>query len=565
MLREDKPAADSCGDPLLEEHIGSLLPVGCGAEPVFNFSWDKEMEPYGSGNDDKDDIYHPEKGATAVPTRTLMWTSSLLDRSKLTEGVKVPVNSNRSSPRLPPRFTPSPEIRHSSFQHLLRLHLNAFNKRLTMLEGNTLDMKESIRSMENQQSRLNTHLMKLIAVHSLQDKDKKISELERSYTDMDSRLKKLEGRLEILIDGFTALAQQMNKMKRARHASRRLQEKRFLPPLSTVIAVPLYSTPQSVIRAKPTESPLTVRATVPKSIPTPSVVLTKQSHLVTPQRNRKLKSRVITTTKSLTLTKSAKSHVPPKQTNKFKTTLGKENKTVPKSTLETPVKPQTKRPKGSRSSVTAKHISQPRQTKSRKTKQEAAVTKFQLEPPAHKSKPSTTSQLHKQSGQAKKKDSLPLIKNSGRDKAVRSDAPVQKTSKDNSKKLSEPHKGNSKQNYKRTKESPKKVSTNTQQTKPSAVRKTQNSAKRTSNSNSKSPSLKTSDTTVHNKVRSSIVHKTSKKREPKEKANSKSGVMDLLKLLNGDYQSSKRRKDQEGSLHIVLGKLAIPIKIIPDD
>lgn len=562
MLREEKPAADSCGDPLLEEHIGSLLPVGCGAEPVFNFSWDKEIEPYGSGNDDEDDIYHPEKGTTVVPTQTLMWTSSLRDRSKLTEGIKVPVNSNRSSPRLPPRFTPSPEIRHSSFQHLLRIHLNAFNKRLSMLEGNTLDMKESIRSMENQQSHLNTHLTKLIAVHSLQDKDKKISELERSYTDMDTRLKRLEGRLEILIDGFTALAQQMNKMKRARHTSRRLQEKRFLPPFSTVIAVPLYSTPQSVIRAESTESPLAVRATVPQSIPTPSVVLTKQSHLVIPQRDRKLKSGVITTTKSLAVTKSAKSHVPPKQTNKFKTTLGKESKTVPKSTLETPVKPQTKRPKGSRSSVTAKHISQPRQTKSRKTKQEAAVTKFQLDPPAHKSKPSTTSQLHKQSGQAKKKDSLPLIKNSGRGKAVRSDAPVQKTSK--GKKLSEPHKGNSKQNYTMTKESPKKVSTNTQRTKPYAVRKTQSSTKRTSNSNSKSISLKKSDTTVHNKVRSSIVHKTSKKREPKEKANSKSGVMDLLKLLNGDYKSSKQRKDQEGSLHIVLGKVAIPIKIIPD-
>ncbi|MEQ2177750.1 hypothetical protein GOODEAATRI_006797 [Goodea atripinnis] len=247
--REDKPAADSCGDPFLEEHIGSLLPVGCGAKPVFNFSWDKEIESYGSGNGNEDDeIDDPAKGTTAFPARTLMLTVPLSDSAILAETIKVdnvPVTSNRSAPRLPPRFTPSPEIRHSSFQHLLRIHLNAFNKRLSMLEGNTLDMKESIRSMEDQQSHLNTQLMELIAIHSLQDEDKKITELERSYADMDARLKRLEGRLEILIDGFTALAQELNKMKRSRHVSSWPQKKRFLPTLSTVIAVPLYSTPHS--------------------------------------------------------------------------------------------------------------------------------------------------------------------------------------------------------------------------------------------------------------------------------------------------------------------------------
>ncbi|MEQ2196936.1 hypothetical protein XENOCAPTIV_018525 [Xenoophorus captivus] len=562
MLREDKPAADSCGDPFLEEHIGSLLPVGCGAEPVFNFSWDKEIESYGSGNDNEDDeIDDPAKGTTAFPARTLMLTVPLSDSAILAEIIKadnVPVTSNRSAPRLPPRFTPSPEIRHSSFQHLLRIHLNAFNKRLSMLEGNTLDMKESIRSMEDQQSHLNTQLMELIAIHSLQDEDKKITELERSYADMDARLKRLEGRLEILIDGFTALAQELNKMKRSRHVSSWPQKKRFLPTLSTVIAVPLYSTPQSVIRPEPTESPPAVRVTVPQSIPPPSVVLTKQNHFSVTQRDRKLKSEVTTPTKSLAVTKSPKSHVPSKQTNKSKTTLGR-SKTVPKSTLETLVNPQTKRPKVSRSSVTAKHISQPRQTKSRKAKQEAVVTKFQLEPPAHKSKPATSPQLHKQSGQAKKKDSLLVIKN----KAVRTDAPVQKKLRGSSKNLLESCRGNSNQNDKMTKESAKKASTSTNQIKP--TRKTKSTTKRTSNSNSKAASLKKPERTINNKIKSPIAHKTTKKKEPMRKTISKSGVVDLLRLLSGDYKSSKHRKNQEGSLHIVLGKVAIPIKIIPDD
>ena len=49
-LREERPSADSCGDPSLEK----LLPEGCGAEAVFNFSWETEVEGYESGDDDDD-------------------------------------------------------------------------------------------------------------------------------------------------------------------------------------------------------------------------------------------------------------------------------------------------------------------------------------------------------------------------------------------------------------------------------------------------------------------------------------------------------------------------------
>ncbi|KAK9515159.1 hypothetical protein VZT92_025826 [Zoarces viviparus] len=265
------PSADSCGDPFLDKHGDGLLPVLCGAEAVFNFSWEKEIEPYGSGD---------ETTATVIiPTRTLLSAATHHRTTHSTTAAVVgfvSVTPKRSATRLPPRFTPSPEIRHSNFQHLLRIHMNTFNQRLSMLERNTLDMKESIHTMEDQQSHLSSQLKELIAIQSAGEKNKNVGELEKSYTDMDTRLSRLEGRLEILIDGFTALAQEMNKMKRARHASRSLQEKRALPSLGTV-----------------REMPFTSRATVPKSIPSPGLPANKPTSAS--QRERKLKSATTTT------------------------------------------------------------------------------------------------------------------------------------------------------------------------------------------------------------------------------------------------------------------------------
>ncbi|KAF3861175.1 hypothetical protein F7725_001430 [Dissostichus mawsoni] len=63
--REEKPPADSCDDPFLEKQIEGLLPVGCGAEAVFNFSWEKQIFPYGSGDDDE------TAGTTILPSQTL--------------------------------------------------------------------------------------------------------------------------------------------------------------------------------------------------------------------------------------------------------------------------------------------------------------------------------------------------------------------------------------------------------------------------------------------------------------------------------------------------------------
>lgn len=558
------PSADSCGDLFLEKQMEGLLPLGCGAEAVFNFSWEKEIVPYGSGDDDE------TKGTTVIPTRTLLSTAAhnRTTRSTTATGVGiVSVTPNRSAPRLPPRFTPSPESRHSSFQHLLRIHLNTFNQRLSMLESNTLDMKESIHSMDDQQSHLSSQLKELIAMQSVGEKNKKISELEKSYIDMDSRLSRLEGRLEILIDGFTALAQEINKMKRARHVSRSPQEKRVLPSLATVLELPLYSTPQPQVRIIPTETPFTSRATVPKSIPTPGLPANKSTSA--PQKERRLKSSPTTKPVKSTVTRSSKNQVSARSAIKLKTTLIKP-RTTSKSTSQATVKHDTKKPEGRRSAVTAKRVSQPSQTKPKQVKE--TITKFQLEPPSHKPKPANPDQ-------ARKKDSLPIKKN-GRNKSFRSDAPLPKevqeggrSSEGDSKKASTPHKGDShKLVSHNTKTSAKSKVTTTKPTKATTAKKKSNTAvKRTTPAKIKATTVKKSSTTVKRKSTPPKTKATTPKKVPKKpqqkkkKIKTHSGILDLMRLLQGDHKSAKQKKHQDGSLHVVLGRLAIPIKIIPDD
>lgn len=582
ILREEKPSADSCGDLFLEKHTEGFLPVRCGAEAVFNFSWEKQILPFGSGDDDDDDDdtdYTPVTtvGATLIPTRALLSTASrdhTTQSSKAVEVDTVAVAPNRSVSRLPPRFTPSLENRHSSFQHLLRIHLNTFNQRLSMLEGNTLDMKESLRTMENQQSTLSSQLKELITTQSAGEKSKKVSELEKSYTDMEARLSRLEGRLEILIDGFTALAQEMNKMKRVRHVSRSPEERRVGPSLATVLAVPMYSTPPSVLRIIPTDAPLTSRATVPKSIPTPSLPVYKPTSA--PQRTTKFKSAATTkpavknTTKLKSVTRPSRSQVSTRSAIKLKTTLGKP-RTVSKSTSQAAVKAQTKRPEGRRSAAKAKHVPQPKQTKPKKVKEETTITKFQLEPPSHNSKPSRTSQLHKQPNQANKKKPASRIESNGRNKSFRSDAPVPK-------KLSKAPKGNSgrkeektEHNSHKTKKSAKKTVTTTKPTKTSTTKRPKTTVKRTTPAKIKAATSKKRSTTtvkrtsIPTKTKVTTVKKTTKKKQHKKKTESNSRALDLLRLLKGDYTSGRQKNNQDGSLHVVLGRLAIPIKIIPDD
>ncbi|KAK5864268.1 hypothetical protein PBY51_001222 [Eleginops maclovinus] len=537
--REEKPSADSCDDPFLERQIEGLLPVGCGAEAVFNFSWDKQIFPYGSGDDDE------TAGTTVIPSQTL-FSAAIHHRTtretKETGSGDISATPNKLSPRIPPRFTPSPEIRHSSFQHLLRMHLNTFNQRLSMLESNTLDMKDSIHRMEDQQLQLSSKLKELIVIQSAGEKNKKVGELEKGYTDMDARLSRLEGRLEILIDGFTALAQEMNRMKRARHVSRSLQEKMDLPLLATGLPLSLYPTHRPAARVIPTEAPFTSRATVPKSIPTPGLPADRPN--TARQRERKLKSAATTTSKSKASTR---------------TTLSKP-RTISKST----VKPTTKSPGGRRSAVTAKQVSS--QAKPKQVK--GAITKFQLEPPSHKSKPD----------QVKKTDSPP-IRNNRRNKAFRSDAPVPKKVQergkspgDNSKKS---HKGGEKMediSYKLVSQnSKKKTDSTTKPTKATTTKRKSNTTVKQTTKTKTTAAKKKSNTMVKRKPAPPKAKATTAKRVTKKplqktkKTKTQPGVLDLLQLLQGNQKSARKGNHQDGSLHVVLGRLAIPIRIIPDD
>lgn len=559
ILREEMPSADSCGDPFLEKHTEGSLPMGCGPETIFNFNWDKELELNGSGDDDS------ENPTTIIPTRALLSTASQHHRTQSTKIIGVGVVSvtpKKLVSRLPPRFTPSPERRQSSFQQLLRLHLNSFNRRLTMLESNTLDMKDSIHTMEKQQSLLSSQLKDVISLQTASEKNKKVSELEKSYTEMEARLSRLEGRLEILIDGFTALAQEMNKMKRTRHISRSLQEKRVLPSLTTVIAVPLHSTPQPHVRVIPTKMSLTSKATVPKSIPTPGLLSNK--HKSAPKTDRKVQS-VKNTTNLQSVNRSFKNQSSARSTVRLKTSQSKPN-TNSESTPQTVVKPQTKKPEGRRAAVTPKHNSQPRQTKLKEVKEEATITKFQVDPPPHNSKPAKIPQLQKQSDATKK-------------------APESvKTSEDDSKKLPKPHKGSSNPDKKKTehkfahklpshktKNSTKVTVTATKTVKATTAKKPKTTVRRTTLAqiNATSPKKKSNitikRTSSPTKSKAVARKKNTKKHQHKKKKYFESGVLDLLRLLNGDSKSAKQSRNQEGSLHIVLGKLAIPIKIIPDD
>lgn len=534
-LREEKPPADSCDDPYPEKQIEGLLPVGCGAEAVFNFSWEKQIFPYGSGDDDE------TAGTTVLPSQTLFSAAIHHRTTRETKSTGVGdvsvATPNRLSPRIPTRFTPSPEIRHSSFQHLLRMHLNTFNLRLSMLESNTLDMKDSIHRMEDQQLQLSSDLKELIAIQSVGEKSKKVGELEKGYTDMDGRLSRLEGRLEILIDGFTALAQEMNKMKRARHVSRSIPEKRDPPLPATLLPLSLYPTHG----VKPTETPFTSRATVPKSIPTPGLPADQPN--TARQRVRKLKSAG----KASTRTTLSRPRTTSKSASKSKTT----------------VKPKAKFTAGRRSAGTAKHVS----SRAKPKQLQRAITTFQLEPPSHKAKPD----------QAKRKDSPPIRRN-GQNKAFRSDAPVPKKVQERGKspegESKRSHKGGGKtedNSYKLVSQNTRKKTVST--TKPTSTKKKSNATvKRTTPSKTKTtPGKKKSNATVKRKptapkAKAATAKRVTNKAEQKRKKTKyQPGVLDLLQLLQGHHKSGKKGRSQDGSLHVVLGRLAIPIRIIPDD
>lgn len=525
-LREEKPSADSCGDPSLEK----LLPEGCGAEAVFNFSLEKEIEDHGSGDDDDGEGGGGGDGhewTTTVGT-TVLITRTLLAANRTTRSTgEVTVGLNRTVTRLLPRFTPSLETRYSSFQQLLRLHMNTFNQRLSMLERNTLDIKESIQGMEDQQKHLSSQLEELIALQSAGEKDSKVKELENSYSDMETRLSRLEGRLEILIDGFTALAQEMNRIKRARHSSRSPQERKLLPPITTVLPRIFSQTPRPPV----TERPLTRGATVQKSIPTPALRTTRPSTAATSK-----------STRTSTQLQSSRSRDPTRSTLRNPRTHG--------ASAKPPATRQGRR-------------------RATEVQKEPEVTRFQLEPP-EAAEPDRTSGTR-------------------RKKAFRSDAPVLKGTSEQS------SKGGSKESVERHHNSRRKMltppqpgtvapattpraglhSTPPKPRTPGGVRPaTAGKHRPTSSKPRKSTPAKGRKTTPpKTRARSAMKNSaTTARRKPapsrakaaKRPQDQRPTYLELLQLLKGDGPPAKRQKGHDSSLHVVLGRLAIPIRIIPD-
>lgn len=585
-LREVKPSADSCGDLFLEEPFQSLLPAGCGSEAVFNFSWEKEIDPYGSGDDeDYDDEGDDDDGdgsyifTTIVPTRTMLASTAATNlrttgspSSFVTRNLSLA--HNRTATRLPPRFTPSLESRHSSFQHLLRLHMNTFNQRLSMLEKNTLDMKESIQRMEEQQKLLSSQLAQLVSVRAAEEKGEKVGELERSYADMETRLHRLEGRLEILIDGFTALAQEMNKMKRARHASRSVPGRRELPSPTTVRPLPLHpSTPPPVSR---TLTSFSSRA--PESVPTPGLAATRTS-TSSPRLGRKRKPAATNTstpsTPPLSSTKPSKSPAWTSSAATFKTTQSRTQSAATSAPRAT-VKPEATTAERRSSAATSKRVSKASSAKPKGAEKEAAVTTFQLEPPPHTSKPDQT----------RRKNST-NSKGNARNEAFRSDEPDPKKTREaatvsegNTKESAEPREADSDSDSGQRKTdrgaqaAPRKTNSSTRRAittaKPAKATAAAQKSSTTAGSTSTSPKAKA--TVAKKKPNASAKRKSvtpkskknSRRKVTKKSQQNTSNVMDLLQLLNGDRRSAKQAKSGESSLHVVLGRLAIPIKIIPD-
>ncbi|KAJ8258762.1 hypothetical protein COCON_G00177740 [Conger conger] len=366
------------------KHDG-LIPVGCSAA-VFNFSLEKKvvMDSSGEGSFEEDEDYPSNTvgpvdiGVEKVPSRNLLSTTmhSLLPTSgHTTPTARVTKVSlirpgqtglNRTIPRVPSRHTPSPEARHHSFQFLLRLSMNNFNRRMSMLESNSFDVKESLHEMSLQQHQLSSQLESLARMLSTADKGEKIMELQKNYTSMEGRLNRLEGKLEILIDGFTALAQEINKLKRSKHISRSTKEQYIPTLISTVPApalaptratkkAPLITTTAAVVPRKrkasrimptPPQRPAPTRRPAKKPNTPPAPKSTTKSQTVKTRKKQVKKQKVMTpVTKRPAPAKLPKK----KQTRTISTGKSKTREKVPETVPKT-------------SKVSKNHVATPKET-----------------------------------------------------------------------------------------------------------------------------------------------------------------------------------------------------------
>ncbi|GCC31495.1 hypothetical protein chiPu_0009953 [Chiloscyllium punctatum] len=133
------------------------------------------------------------------------------DNASSTDAVTMPTGVTKI---LPAKTTTKRRI--YNLRHLMKTSLISFNRRLTMLEDTGLDLKDGFKHLQKRQDNLSLQLKNLTRMLSAPPKDKLISDLQWKYTDVDDKLTALQVRMEILIDGFAALAEEISELKKRR-------------------------------------------------------------------------------------------------------------------------------------------------------------------------------------------------------------------------------------------------------------------------------------------------------------------------------------------------------------
>ncbi|MGH0151147.1 UNVERIFIED_CONTAM: hypothetical protein FKN15_057920 [Acipenser sinensis] len=377
---------------------------------------------------------------------------------------------------------------------------------MTMLEDNGIEMKDNLKAVKIKQDYLSSQLKTLTEMLSSSKKQDKIAELQKSHADLDERLSKLESKFEILIDGFTVLAEEISDLKRARSSRRNDWSHISARPFISAVPVTTPSTTKPIMKTTKLTTQSHKRLTVTKVQITLSRITTVAP--LGPLR---------TTTKAATILPPKKLHnnYKPNITAKPKS----EQQIVPpttkaKTVTKVPQKLSTTRPKSPpKPLVTQRRI----HNISKKTVNPTVATK-----------PIT-----------KKRQ---VIKTT----LVVTKPPV----------LKKPFTKASRQRSAWSRETGEDYSTVRPLPSPPVKRKvkhglpTTGTVKRTISKNRLN-----SNGNGHTGKHPS----TKKKKQPKQNSN----AVDLLKLLQG-LQSPKKRQQKQPSLHILLGRLAIPVKIIPD-
>lgn len=505
------------------------------------------------------------------------------------------------------RYIASPEARQKSFQQLLRMHTNRFNQRLSMLESNTLDMKDSFENLMKQHSRFSSQLETLVSVLSPTEKTDRINDLANKYTDIKKRLSQLEHKLEILIDGFTALVQEIDKVKRARHVVRPPQDRRETAVVATT-QIPALTTAWMTSMST---SRFQRRTVIPKTMATPRTISTttfaqdgvSQINGSSTKQAKFLTKRI----QPISKRKDIENHFTSREDNKhhskssrratvlkdianhslttFSDSLVSSNEMQQKRNALTKV-PLISRvaDRSNRQNVTSpKHhkrgsklngksiesqrtvLRKPNQLShlpTRAQEEKESATKFQIPPPSHKKIPKLdeSAKLSKSSSKPQKEVHNPS-KNSSKSIKTQRNHLVASPSKKATNIKKPSHNVQTRRIHSETRSSkqnqldvPSHEAISASDLRPSQPEEftyATASSKPTDKRKLHSPKPKVQMTTP---------------RKSTQRNMSKSiNILDIFMKNNRGQKTSKRPwLKQDGNLHIVLGRLAIPIKIIPD-